>query len=164
MRAVSPDASKFPIYLHDAFDLVRFTNFVASRSDFVVQDHHSYFVFAPNDQTESASQHTLDVKSAIAESFRRASDRVRRNMIIGEWSCALTPQSLASEDDADQVQKEFCEQQMRVYANTTAGWAFWCWCFFLVFVLFRTTTDPNLQHITWRVAKMPTLDGVSRTP
>jgi len=141
MRAVSPDASKFPIYLHDAFDLDRFTNFVASRSDFVVQDHHSYFVFSPYDQTEPASQHTIDVKGAIAESFLRASNRVRRNMIIGEWSCALTPQSLADEGDAGQVQKDFCEQQMKVYANTTAGWTFWGLCFLWYFVSLQTIAD-----------------------
>jgi hypothetical protein len=125
MRATSPEASTFPIYLHDAFDLDRFANYVASRPDFVVQDHHSYFVFTPSDQAEPASQHTLDVESGIADAFLAASNRVRRNMIIGEWSCALTPQSLADDDDADQVQREFCEQQMKVYANTTAGWMFW---------------------------------------
>jgi len=69
-------------------------------------------------------------------------------MIIGEWSCALTPQSLANEGDAAQVQKEFCEQQMSVYANTTAGWTFWGPSFLWRFV---SLTDVhfaayNLEH------------------
>ena len=52
MRQAGPTAASFPLYLHDGFDLDRFSYFVANRSDFVVQDHHSYFVFTPADESE----------------------------------------------------------------------------------------------------------------
>lgn len=45
LRKVSPEAAKFPFYIHDGFNLQRFADFVSGRKDFVVQDHHSYFVF-----------------------------------------------------------------------------------------------------------------------
>lgn len=128
MRQAHPLAQRFPIYLHDAFDADRFSNFVAARQDFVVQDHHSYFVFTPSDAHESGSQHTQDVKGAIAEELAHISERVKGNIIIGEWSGALTPESLAKEADAAQVRKNFCRAQLSVYANKTAGWAFWCLC------------------------------------
>ncbi|KAJ3493405.1 hypothetical protein NLJ89_g11028 [Agrocybe chaxingu] len=140
MRDASPHATNLPLYLHDGFDLDRFANYIASRSDFVVQDHHSYFVFSPADKTESGSQHTDDVDGAVTSSLRASSEKVHRNLVIGEWSCALTPESLERDKDASQIRKKFCEEQMKVYTNTTAGWAFWSyktedckdnsgWCF-----------------------------------
>lgn len=130
MRGATPFAKNLPLYVHDGFDLDRFSTYVTSRKDFVVLDHHSYFVFTPSDAAESGSQHTKDVKGGIAKWLGDASNRLRRNLIIGEWSCGLTPRSLENEQDAEQVRKNFCEEQMKVYANATAGWAFWCTCNF----------------------------------
>ena len=45
LRQVSPEAAAFPFYIHDGFDLSRFADYVSTRKDFVVLDHHSYFVF-----------------------------------------------------------------------------------------------------------------------
>ncbi|KAI0362308.1 glycoside hydrolase [Trametes cingulata] len=140
MRAVDPAAETFPLYVHDGFDLDQYSQFVANRPDFVVQDHHSYFVFTPTDETEPASQHTKDVHSFIADSLAAASARQRRNLVVDEFSCALTYQSLAGEAHPDQARKAFCEGQMEIYQNETAGWAFWAynkedcfddpgWCF-----------------------------------
>ena len=98
---------------------------MANRTDFVVQDHHSYFVFTPQDNAEPASQHTLDVNSSIADTLQTASSRQRRNLVIDEFSCALTGDSLKDEADPDQARMEFCTGQAEVYANTTAGWSFW---------------------------------------
>lgn len=126
MREVSPADSLFPLYLHDGFDLERFSNFVANRSDFVVQDHHSYFVFSASDDQEPATQHTGDISGAVAESLVKASGQQRRNLVVDEWSCALTADSLAHESDPDGARKAFCTGQMNVYANSTAGWCFWC--------------------------------------
>ncbi|PPQ67653.1 hypothetical protein CVT25_012681 [Psilocybe cyanescens] len=126
MRGSSQAASHLPLYLHDGFDLNRFSNYVVSRKDFTVQDHHSYFVFSPSDQEESGTQLTVDVQDAIAKSLVDVSTKQRRNLVVDEWSCALTPSSLAKDKDAHDVQKKFCEEQMKVYRNATAGWAFWC--------------------------------------
>ncbi len=126
MRAVYPNSTTFPLYLHDGFKLDRFSNYLANRTDFVVQDHHSYFVFTPQDESEPAAQHTSDVETNIADSLQAASDRLRRNLVIDEFSCALTDDSLKDEDDPEEARREFCTGQMQVYANATAGWAFWC--------------------------------------
>ncbi|KAF8162882.1 glycoside hydrolase family 5 protein [Crassisporium funariophilum] len=126
MRQVSPAAKAMPLYLHDGFDLDRFSDYVSGRTDFVVQDHHSYFVFTPSDEKESGSQHTSDVKGAIAESLNRVSAKQHHNLVIHEWSCALTAESLQNDDDAEQARKEFCTSQMEVYAKAAAGWGFWC--------------------------------------
>jgi len=123
---VSPLAKALPLYLHDGFDLDRFSDYVAGRADFVVQDHHSYFVFTYSDRMEKAPQHTANIRGGIAESFSRVSDRQYRNLVIDEWSCALSPESLRNEDDVNQVRKDFCTAQLNVYTNTTAGWGFWC--------------------------------------
>lgn len=126
MRQTSPTAAAFPIYLHDGFDLQRFSDFIANRTDFVVQDHHSYFVFTPSDDEEPATEHTSDIKGAIAGSLAKASAQQRRNLVVDEWSCALTAESLLHESDPDGARRDFCTGQMIVYANDTAGWGFWC--------------------------------------
>ena len=120
MRNVYPE-SNLPLYLHDGFDLERFTKFVASRPDFVVQDHHSYFVFTPSDSSEPASDHTTDIQGDIAYSFVQASAQERRNLVIDEFSCALTEKSLKGESDPNQARRDFCTGQTAIYANATAG-------------------------------------------
>ncbi|KAI0062333.1 glycoside hydrolase [Artomyces pyxidatus] len=140
LRQTSPEASSFPLYLHDGFDLNRFSNFIAARTDFVVQDYHSYFVFTPSDDSESAHDHTADIKGFIANSLTNASKNQRRNLVVDEWSCALTPKSIANEPDQEGSRTKFCTGQMGVYTNATAGWSFWSykkeeciddpgWCF-----------------------------------
>ncbi|EIW60057.1 glycoside hydrolase [Trametes versicolor FP-101664 SS1] len=140
MRQVSSAAAALPLYIHDGFNLEQYSQFVADRSDFVVQDHHSYFVFTPQDNAESASGHTKDIQSSISGSLAAASDRQRRNLVVDEFSCALTEQSLSSEADPNQARRAFCEGQLQIYQNETAGWSFWAynkedcsndpgWCF-----------------------------------
>ncbi|KAF9264776.1 glycoside hydrolase family 5 protein, partial [Marasmius fiardii PR-910] len=137
MRAVSQEAKDFPLYVHNAFNLPKFTSWVANRTDFVVQDHHSYFVFTPYDAAKPASQHTSDVNSRVSKEL--GSSSVRHNLVVDEWSCALTPQSLEREDNKHQAIRDFCESQMDVYTKETAGWGFWslkkedcdpAWCFY----------------------------------
>lgn len=129
MRQISPSASAFPLYLHDAFDLDRFSDFIANRTDFVVQDHHSYFVYSASDNKEPVTEHTSDIEGEIANTLAKASAQQRRNLVVDEWSCALTPDSLAHESDPIGARRDFCMGQMGVYANTTAGWGFWCRCY-----------------------------------
>ncbi|KAI0082754.1 glycoside hydrolase [Panus rudis PR-1116 ss-1] len=140
MRAVSPAAQSLPLYLHDAFDLNRFSKYVASRPDFVVQDHHSYFVFGAQDQRESASQHTSNIKGSVAKSLATASQKQHQNLVVDEWSCALTPGSIGKESNPEQAQKNFCSAQLSSYTRAAAGWSFWAyrkeecnndpgWCF-----------------------------------
>ncbi|KAK7014964.1 putative dolichyl-phosphate-mannose--glycolipid alpha-mannosyltransferase [Favolaschia claudopus] len=144
-RAIStlrqiPGAQNFPFYLHDGFDLDEFSDFVANRTDFVVQDHHSYFVFTPQDEKKLASEHTKDIQSRIADELAKASANQHRNLVVDEWSCALTTQSLSRESDQKTARQNFCMAQLNTYSNATAGWSFWAyktencdnnfdWCF-----------------------------------
>ena len=41
LRSVTPDTERFPFYVHDGFDMRRGTDYVESRSDWVVLDHHA---------------------------------------------------------------------------------------------------------------------------
>jgi glucan 1,3-beta-glucosidase len=140
LRALSNEAATFPFYIHDAFNLAQYGNFVAQRSDFLVEDHHSYFVFTPSDQAESAQGHTHDVNTTIFSNLEDTANLERGNLVIDEWSCALTDQSLSQESDPQDAQRDFCTEQMDVYASSSAGWAFWSyymedcadnggWCF-----------------------------------
>lgn len=125
MREVSPYGSTFPLYLHDGFNLWKFSDFVHGRQDFVVQDYHSYYVFTPSDASTPASKHSENVENGIFQTLISASGNQRRNLVIDEWSCALTAQSLSSEKDPEEARRRFCTGQMGVYATAAAGWSFW---------------------------------------
>nr|GAT47207.1 glycoside hydrolase [Mycena chlorophos] len=136
MRSVSSCAQTLPLYIHDAFDLQRYAPFVAQRNDFVVLDHHSYFVFTAEESNESASNLTQKLLTVVQPTL--ANPSLRGNLVIDEWSCALTPRSLSYESDPQAARKTFCETQQAVYQNTSAGWSFWSlhleqchadWCF-----------------------------------
>lgn len=140
LRAISDQAATFPFYIHDAFNLAQYGNFAAQRSDFLVEDHHSYFVFTPSDQAESAHGHTHDVNTTIFSSLANTANLEKGNLVVAEWSCALTDKSLSQESDPKAAQLAFCTEQMEVYASSVAGWAFWSyytedcsnnggWCF-----------------------------------
>ncbi|KAG5728300.1 putative dolichyl-phosphate-mannose--glycolipid alpha-mannosyltransferase [Termitomyces sp. T112] len=174
-NATSNSTLSLPLYIHDGFNLERYSQFVANRTDFVVQDHHSYFVFTPSDSSEPASQHTSDIKGPISKSFVDASLKERGNLFIGEWSCALSSDSMAHEADPDQARRDFCSGQMSVYANAAAGWSFWSylkedcendlgWCFKSAvgkslpgsfFAYDNTPTEPQrVKEVSSRIASM----------
>ncbi|THH29640.1 hypothetical protein EUX98_g4554 [Antrodiella citrinella] len=134
MRGVSDAARSFPLYVHDGFDLTKFSSYIAGRQDFVVQDHHSYFVYTASDKAKSASQHTADIKGSIKSQLQSASNKQHRNLVVDEWSCALSAGASAS------AAEDFCNAQMNTYTSTAAGWSFWAydkdgcandagWCF-----------------------------------
>ncbi|KAI0748311.1 glycoside hydrolase superfamily [Daedaleopsis nitida] len=167
MRQVGGNAASFPLYFHDGFDLKRFSDFVANRKDFVVQDHHSYFVFTASDASESATDHVGDVHGSIAHDLASASERQRRNLVVDEFSCALTDQSLSRESDPDGARWAFCEGQVDIYQNETAGWSFWSydkedcyddpgWCF-------KAAVGKSLPNTFFSYGKGP-LGDPSRIP
>ncbi|KAJ3796718.1 glycoside hydrolase [Lentinula aff. detonsa] len=129
----------FPVYLHDAFDLIRFENYVSAKApDFSVQDHHSYYVYTPQDDVEPADNHTTDVQTTVTAQLASADGTLPHNLIIGEWSCALTPDSMKNESDPQQARRKFCMAQYAAYTRDTPGNSFWSykkedcdpdWCF-----------------------------------
>jgi glucan 1,3-beta-glucosidase len=83
------------------------------------------FVYTSDDAQESAEDHTLDIDSNIQSSLQNASEELERNIVIDEWCCALPSESLSQESDAVTAQRNFCQAQVNVYGNVTAGWSFW---------------------------------------
>lgn len=124
MQSATPLAKSLAVYLHDGFDLGRLSRYVSQRDDFVVQDHHAYFVFG-DAGCKDASDHATEIGKVVSASLSEVASCQRRNLIVGEWSCALTPQSLEHEDDAEAAKKAFCDQQLNVYTNAIPRWAFW---------------------------------------
>ena len=73
------------------------------------------------------SWHTAaDVDGSIQASLNNDDLQARDNMVVDEWSCALTDQSLQNEKNPDQARQDFCTAQADVYTNISAGWSFWC--------------------------------------
>ncbi|WWC91833.1 uncharacterized protein L201_006780 [Kwoniella dendrophila CBS 6074] len=144
LRQVSPEAAVFPFYLNDAFDMSRFADYISTRKDFVVLDHHSYFVFGDsNSQATPASQLTASLQpgqGSLSQQIISSSNEGRRNIVIDEFSCALSNQALSNSQDQQSDRRQFCTGQMESYTNATAGYSFWSyktencasdvnWCF-----------------------------------
>lgn len=126
MRGVSDAAKSLPLYFHDGFNLKRLNKLVASRKDFIVVDTHSYFVYTKSDQKLSVTQHTKNIKGGVLTNLTDASNAQRRNLIVGEWSCATAPASAKQETNIVGAQKAYCTAQMKTFTTAAAGWSFWC--------------------------------------
>lgn len=61
----------------------------------------------------------------INSELHDAADKARGNIVVDEWSCALTGPALAGVTDTDAGRASFCTTQADLYANVTAGWSFW---------------------------------------
>ncbi|KAI9634189.1 glycoside hydrolase [Dioszegia hungarica] len=143
LRNISSEAAAFPFYISDAYDMKRFTSLVAGRDDFVVLDHHSYFVFgSEEDQKRHLDEIMGDLQpdGGFNNELQQAAEQTRGNIVIDEWSCALTGGALSGMEDQDAGRAEFCQAQAQLYADWTAGWSFWSyktegcdgdenWCF-----------------------------------
>lgn len=127
MRKASPHAKNLPLYYHDAFKSEKGAKFASKRKDFVVQDMHSYFVFTQKDRGTTAKQHTSQIKSSYEQSLNKMAKTARGNFIVGEWSCALNPQSLQSSSNKQKSTAEFCQAQVESYAKAASGFFFWTW-------------------------------------
>lgn len=60
--------------------------------------------------------------------LQQAAEQTRGNIVIDEWSCALTGGALSGMEDQDAGRAEFCQAQAQLYADWTAGWSFWSEC------------------------------------
>lgn len=127
LRKVSPYAEDFPLYYHDGFSPQQGAEFASKRSDFVVQDTHSYFVFTPQDQDMSASKHTSQIKGQVSDTMNKLANTARGNYVVGEWSCALNPSSLKGVSDGEKATAQFCQAQQETYQDSAAGMMFWSW-------------------------------------
>lgn len=124
LRRTSPD---FPIYISDAWDLQWYAKLVGERPDFTVVDHHLYRTFTVDDRQKSGDEHAAILRSATKGHLAEMSKRARGNMIIGEWSAALHPSSLRSDEagEQDRQRRVFAQAELELFEEHTAGWFFW---------------------------------------
>ncbi|KAG8895336.1 Glucan 1,3-beta-glucosidase 3 [Tulasnella sp. 403] len=136
MRKV-PGAEQLPLVVHDAFNLGQWAKYIGKRDDFSVVDHHSYFVFTPDDQSTPVQGLTSQINTDVSNSIASASKTARGNLITDEWGCALADGS-TKVDNLDSATRDYCEAQLKAYTNHGAGHAFWSymkedcdngWCF-----------------------------------
>ncbi|KAG8965808.1 Glucan 1,3-beta-glucosidase 3 [Tulasnella sp. 419] len=124
LRTAHPN---FPLYISDAWDLPWYAKFVGERSDFVVVDHHLYRSFTEDDHQKSGDEHAAILKSDTLPFMKAMSDIARGNLIVGEWSAALHPSSLRSNEagEQDRQRRVFVRAQLDLFEATCAGWFFW---------------------------------------
>ena len=60
--------------------------------------------------------------------------KLNGNFVIGEWSCALTDQSMSGESDPINARRQFCGMQAETYRDVGAGAAFWSKKHFMRFI------------------------------
>jgi hypothetical protein len=107
----------------------------------------------------AASTHITNVNGPIADELKGSAKRLNDNLVIDEWSCALTSDSLKAESDPQGAQSTFCRTEMGVYSRVGGGWSFWSNS--LLLTPLRLCL-PVIQATRRRIATMIPL-GVSRT-
>ena len=65
-------------------------------------DHHLYRVFTVEDRQKSGDEHAEILRNSTKPHLGEMAKRARGNIIIGEWSAALHPSSLRSDDPGEQ--------------------------------------------------------------
>jgi hypothetical protein len=111
--------------------------------------------------------HIVDISEAgaVGSELMQNGMRLNGNFIIGEWSCALTDDSLSGEPDPVSARRQFCEIQEQTYRDVSAGSAFWSEC-----DLFQRCSLPppilftNEYKVLIRKTVIKILVGVSRVP
>lgn len=123
MRAVS---SSMPLYLHDGFQLNNMVTYVTKNLDKyqpIIVDDHAYFVFTSSQQSTPITSITSQIKSSTKSQLSTANGNLNGNLVIGEMGCANADGQTVS--DMDTALKAYCEAQVDVYSEVTAGWIFW---------------------------------------
>lgn len=64
-------------------------------------------------------------EGGISSELIDAATKARGNIVVDEWSCALTGHALDGLEDKDAGRAKFCTEQLELYTNVTAGWSFW---------------------------------------
>jgi glucan 1,3-beta-glucosidase len=116
---------KGAVVMHDAFRALQWADFM-SGPDYanVVLDTHPYQCFTDDDRKRNLHQ---QVEFALVERQKQL-DAIQKQLpcIVGEWSCALPPQSLAGRTGfaLDTAMRAYGDAQLLNF-DATRGWFFW---------------------------------------
>ena len=67
----------------------------------------------------------LSLAGSVGSALMATGMGLNGNLIIGEWSCALSEDSLRLEENPIASRRQFCEVQEKTYRDVGAGAAFW---------------------------------------
>lgn len=88
----------------------------------------SDFVFGP-ESDRMRSIHTLikDIRKEgrTYSALEAATERVKGNIVVHEWSCAVPAEALRDSVDASAARARFCTAQLDMYMGITSGHSFW---------------------------------------
>lgn len=118
-----------PIYIHDAWNIHQYANLASecAEKQFVVVDTHIYRCFTPNDQKFSGDEHASIIHTHTQNEFASHVNSSRGNIVVGEFSAALNPASLRSNEagEQDRQRRVFARAQLELFEKHCAGWFFW---------------------------------------
>lgn len=123
-----PPPSDFPIFIDDARDPNWYSQFVGKRDDFVVMDRHIYRCFTPHDEKLSGEQQAANIRGPTQDELKKLHVNAHGNIIIGEWSAALSPKGMphgANAGEQDRQRRVFVKAQREVFNENCAGQFFW---------------------------------------
>ena len=93
-----------------------------------VVDTHVYRCFTPEDQRKSGDQHAHELSSGTIHWFRDLSSKCRGNLVVGEFSAALNPNSFppgCDDGERDRQRRSFLRAELDMFEECCAGWFFW---------------------------------------
>jgi len=123
-----PSPNDFPIFIDSAWDPNWYSQIVGKRDDFVVMDHHLYRCFTDQDKRLSGERQAADIRGRTKDELKKHHTNAHGNLIIGEWSAALSPEGMphgANAGEQDRQRRVFVQAQRDVYNENCAGHFFW---------------------------------------
>lgn len=129
LKTLRSSSADLPLYIHDAWNTDQYADFIKSRDDFIVLDHHLYRCFTPQDQKHSGDEHAAILNQNTLSHFRNLSNKARGNLVVAEYSAALNPASLRSNEpgEQDRQRRVFAKAQLDLFEQCCGGSWFWCY-------------------------------------
>ena len=125
---------RVPVYIGDCWVPDQWARYIHSHAElipFTILDHHLYRCFTPNDGSTPVTQHVKNLSDPNADTpqtFARVAQKLEdagSALIVGEWSGALNPNSLAGTKDDIGARKDYVRAQLALYEKYCAGYYFW---------------------------------------
>ncbi|HLK56316.1 MAG TPA: glycoside hydrolase family 5 protein [Chthonomonadaceae bacterium] len=119
------DKERVAVVIHDGFRPMDWANFM-TEPDYtnVLLDTHLYQCYVDEDKKRTIEGHVH--KAAVERRDQIAKMQQQLPTIVGEWSCALDPQSLKGLADKrlDDAKRAYGDAQLTGYSDAQ-GWFFW---------------------------------------
>lgn len=138
VSAISEIDPSIPVIISDGWDLPRAINYTLGKNSVyaqhptspVIVDTHYYWAFTDDDKKKSSQEITAEVPSKLRDLDGKDGsviDRGAAQVVVGEYSCALNPDSWAkcNETSKEECVKNFGHAQSKRYQERSGGSFFW---------------------------------------